>query len=136
MLELPWSWCWRLVLQPAVPMAAGSSVWPPAPAPWPNAASLRESGTSAEGERVERGKVSDVVEPMVQHCESQKGEGLWKRGVKLSSYSIRLCCRSSGSALLPVDGTTTAKYVINLEAGKGKEYRYTVRMIITVFIRK
>lgn len=63
-------------------------------------------------------------EPFVQHCASQKGEGQWKQGVKWSSYSIRLCCSSCGSTLLPVDGTT-AKYIIDLKAGEGKEYEFS-----------
>lgn len=74
-------------------------------------------------------------EPLVQHCVSQKGEGLWKRGVKLSSYSIRLCCSSCGSTLLPVDGTA-AKYILDLKAGKSTDTQSGNNKIIIVFIRK
>lgn len=48
---LPCCWCWRLVWWSVVLMAAGSSVWLPAPAPLPNAVSPRESGTSEEVQR-------------------------------------------------------------------------------------
>lgn len=46
--------CWRqqIVLPPVVPMAAGSSIWLPAPAPSPNAVSPPESVTSANAQKM------------------------------------------------------------------------------------
>lgn len=74
---LPWCCCWTLVWQPAVPTAAGSSVWPPAPAPWPNAASPRELETS-EGGWLRGDKVDDVASKLyhthwqkVKACENE-----------------------------------------------------------------
>lgn len=84
------------------------------------------------GGGVGRGKVNDVGSELCNTV--TKGEGLRKWGVKLSSYSIRLRRSSCGSNLLPVD-SSTAEYVIDLKARKGKECRHTVR-IITVFARK